>query len=753
MGPRIFSYLTLTVALLISFLISSKFNWHGSVEANVLMEVTSLVLAFVIGILALIKFFTRTKRMYLFVGVGFLGASLLEVFQLTLISRFFLSAFSFMSWLVWNMEREKAEKKIPFMVLIFLLFFSLVFRDTLGIVSSVLFFLALVGYLSKGFWKAKYFEYFFIMFLIVSIAEDVFFNSAALSLYSSMPNLAHILKIVGYSFCLTGLFMSVYISFKEELNAKRKLTNQNELLEKVKLEIEKKRDQLAYQRDQANLIISSMGEGLLVIDRDYKISLMNPASEKLLGIPKIEAVGKLWSDIVAAYEGDIKIPFDERTSTVVIKTGKTIVTKLDDDHYYKTIPGQKFPLISITGPLRSNGEIIGAVKVFRDATSDKDSKRIIEEKVKERTRELEKARDRISAGWLQLQEEKARLTASINNLPLGFFIIDTSHNILILNPAMEDILDYAPKRWKFDILAKLLKKSSVDLKDLCAHCRGDKNSFGLDEVPYNNKILRIISVPIILPEKNEVIGTAVVIDDITEAKLLERSKDEFFAVASHELRTPLTAIRGNTSLIQQYFSDKVKDSDLEEMISDIYSSSIRLIDIVNDFLDVSRLEQGKIEFNKERVDIPTLVAEISRELEAKVKEKNLYLKVEIEDKDLPQAIGDKGRIKQILVNLLGNSINFTNRGGIEIKVSKNKKFVKVGVSDTGRGILVQNQRLLFKKFQQAGERVLARDVTQGTGMGLYISKLLCEGMGGKIWVEKSEAGKGSTFAFEIPIAI
>jgi len=512
-------------------------------------------------------------------------------------------------------------------------------------------------------------------------------------------------------------------------------------------------EELRKERDQANLIISSMGEGLLVIDGEYKIVLMNLRAEKLLETSLHEAHGMKWSDIVKAYDKDKIIPFDNRVSVKVLKTGKAYVTKIDDNHYYKTNSGKKFSVASITAPLfGENEEIVGAVKVFRDATTEKDAKALIEAKVLERTKELRLAKDKISEGWYQLQREKARLTASINSLPLGFFIITREHEIVYMNPTMQTILGKAKRKWTFTSLNKLLVESKLELKVLCAHCRGQASAYGMDDVSFDDKILRVISVPITLPEATEILGSAVLVEDVTEAKLLERSKDEFFAVASHELRTPLTAIRGNTSLIMEYFWEKIEDKEVREMLSDMHESSVRLIDIVNDFLDVSRLEQQKIEFIKEKIDVGDIVRDSLLELKVKAEDKGLKIEEVLSKQRVPNALADKNRTTQIILNLLGNAINYTEKGGIKIKILKNGEFIKISISDTGVGITEKNKKLLFKKFQQAGERVLARDVTRGTGMGLYISKLLVEGMGGKIYLEESNAGKGSTFAFELPIA-
>ena len=521
---------------------------------------------------------------------------------------------------------------------------------------------------------------------------------------------------------------------------------------RAELLVEKTTADLKSEKDRINLILSSMGEGLLVVDKGKKLTMMNPAAEALLEITEKEARGKDWSQIVSTFKEDIKTPTSERSFSKTIDEDKVIVTHLDHNHYYLNQKGRKFPIVSVTAPLKKDGEIVGAVKVFRDATAEKDAKALIEKKVEERTRDLKKAKDKISEGWYQLQREKAQLTASINSLPLGFFIITREHDIVYMNPTMQTILGKTNDKWTFASLRMRFGESKIELKSFCAHCRGQASAHGMDGVPFDSRILRIISVPITLPEKNEVLGSAILIEDVTEAKLLERSKDEFFAVASHELRTPLTAIRGNTSLIMEYFWKKIEDKEVREMLSDMHESSVRLIDIVNDFLDVSRLEQGKIEFKKEKIDISEIVHDSLEELKVKAEEKGLKVEEVLSKEKIPNALADKNRTTQIILNLLGNAINYTQKGGIKIKILKNGEFIKISISDTGVGITEKNKKLLFKKFQQAGERVLARDVTRGTGMGLYISKLLVEGMGGKIYLEDSISGKGSTFSFELPIA-
>jgi signal transduction histidine kinase len=249
-----------------------------------------------------------------------------------------------------------------------------------------------------------------------------------------------------------------------------------------------------------------------------------------------------------------------------------------------------------------------------------------------------------------------------------------------------------------------------------------------------------------------ILGVILTIGDITETRVLDRAKDEFFSIASHELRTPLTAIRGNTSLIKEHYQNVLKDKDLAMMIEDMHEASVRLIKIVNDFLDSSRLQQKRIEFKKDKVEVIKLAEDTIQELQNNALEKKITLSIEKGSETALNAIGDAERIKQVLVNLIGNSIKFTSSGGVTISFAKEPGIVKVLITDTGSGIPKDNQNLLFRKFQQAGDKILTRDATQGTGMGLYISKMLMEGMNGKVELVSSEEGKGSVFAMSLPLA-
>lgn len=348
----------------------------------------------------------------------------------------------------------------------------------------------------------------------------------------------------------------------------------------------------------------------------------------------------------------------------------------------------------------------------------------------------------------ELIEEKARLLASINSLSFAFIILDMNHKILLGNSAMLDLFKIKDiNSITLDDISKQLGEK-INIKDEVERYLNKSKIYEIKEIIFDKKILRCIMAEVVLPNKDKGrIGYVLLFEDVTEARVMDRSRDEFFDIASHELRTPLTAIRWNSEMIINNFSEKITDPSVREMLLDINQSSVRLINIVNDFLEASRLEQGKLEMRMEKFDIVELATKVVRGLEGIIREQEIILELEKPKESLPKIFGDKNRIEQVLVNLIGNSIKFTKIGSIKISLEISDEFIMVSVKDTGIGISEQNKIKLFKKFQQAG----IHDVIQGTGLGLYISQLIISGMGGKLSLISSEIGKGSTFAFTIPI--
>jgi PAS domain S-box-containing protein len=535
-------------------------------------------------------------------------------------------------------------------------------------------------------------------------------------------------------------------------------------------------------------------EGVVITDPEGIIVYVNPAWENLTGYKKEEVVGKTTPRIIKSGKQDEAFYINLWTT---IKGGGVykmeIVNKRKDNSLYnvdeiifslkdessriigfvgfqRDITERKkieLQLKTKTGDLEKSNKGLentekAMLNILEDARNLEEELKVekagVEKRVVERTKELfdrnnalEEAGKKISEGWMTIQREKARLTASINSLSIGFMMIDQNNSVVVSNAAVIKIMSLSENFKMQEIIAKF--DGQFDLAANCQKCILEKKSIDVGNIVFGSKFLRVFLAPIFLyTGGKDVIGVVILVEDITEAKVLERSRDEFFSIASHELRTPLTSIRGNTSLILEHYADKMQDKDLKEMIDDIHESSVRLIEIVNTFLNLSRLEQGKIEFKKEEFSLRDLVGEVFKELDPLAAEKALYLKELNLEKEYPKVRADRGRTKEIFINLVGNSLKFTPQGGVTVSVEPENGFLKVLVSDTGRGIPLDDQSLLFRKFQQAGGSILTREATPGTGLGLYISKMMMEGMGGEISLVNSVEGKGTTFAIKLPIA-
>ena len=271
-------------------------------------------------------------------------------------------------------------------------------------------------------------------------------------------------------------------------------------------------------------------------------------------------------------------------------------------------------------------------------------------------------------------------------------------------------------------------------------------------VTFGPRFFRFFFMPIAGAKAKTTLGTVLLMEDVTEAKTMERSRDEFFSIASHELRTPLTAIRGNSGMLLDFYKKQLADPDMHSMVDDIHGASLRLIAIVNDFLDMSRLEMGKFVFKNEPFNITSLIREILREYGVTGANHKLKLELAPFAGPDPWVRADADRARQVIINLISNGIKVTTQGGVTIHLVPQKRNLHIKVTDTGMGIPVDSQHLLFRKFQQASNNILTRDNTQSTGLGLYISKLLVSGMHGRIFLEHSEVGHGTTFVLELPQA-
>src|SRR5262249_5438494 len=237
-------------------------------------------------------------------------------------------------------------------------------------------------------------------------------------------------------------------------------------------------------------------------------------------------------------------------------------------------------------------------------------------------------------------------------------------------------------------------------------------------------------------------------DKSHQLEVASQHKSQFLANMSHELRTPLNAILGYTELMADGAYGKPSEKMLG-ILKRLEANGKHLLGLINDVLDLSKIEAGQLVLELSDYCIQDIAQTVRSTLEPLASDKKLAFKVEMAA-ELPPGRGDGRRLTQVLINLVGNAIKFTDAGEVDIKVEANNGSFYVSVRDTGPGISAADQANLFQEFQQADNAITRKK--GGTGLGLAISKRIIEMRGGKIWV-KSQPGQGSTFAFRLPVVV
>jgi signal transduction histidine kinase len=240
----------------------------------------------------------------------------------------------------------------------------------------------------------------------------------------------------------------------------------------------------------------------------------------------------------------------------------------------------------------------------------------------------------------------------------------------------------------------------------------------------------------------------IVIRMVEQMIKLNKMKSEFVSVASHQLRTPLSAIRWETELLLCKFRKEKVDGKQRQSIENINVLSNKMTRLINDLLDVARIDQGRLIIKKMPVNFLIIVKEALMGMASLTKEKNIEVSFN-DTKKIPLVFGDPEKLRMVVENLIGNAIKYTsNHGKIEVKVLRKGDFAIFSIKDNGVGIPLEQHRRVFDKFFRSDN--IVKYQTEGTGLGLYIAKNIIEQLGGEIWFDSVE-GLGSIFSFTIPL--
>jgi signal transduction histidine kinase len=263
--------------------------------------------------------------------------------------------------------------------------------------------------------------------------------------------------------------------------------------------------------------------------------------------------------------------------------------------------------------------------------------------------------------------------------------------------------------------------------------------------------IRVIATEFILATIFAVLLVRGTLREIRALQELSDAKTEFINIASHQLRTPLTALKGYLSMMKEGTFGTLQEKQ-EKTVDKLYATNEAMIRLVNDLLNVSRADQGRLQYIFKELDLRELISGIVDRLRVSAESKGLSLSWDPPKEAVP-VIADDDKLAQVISNFIDNSIKYTEHGGITVRISMEESVgghVMVRVSDTGIGIPKEEVAKLFQRFSRGsgGQRVSS----SGAGLGLYIAKTIAEGHHGRVWAESEGAGKGSTFVIELPLA-
>ena len=390
----------------------------------------------------------------------------------------------------------------------------------------------------------------------------------------------------------------------------------------------------------------------------------------------------------------------------------------------------------------------------------------LDQKVKERTQELERSETALMSILEDVEEsrsalmnmledmdeerkkvekEKNKTLTIIENFADGLLVFDSEHRLSLINPQAEVIFGVESK----EVMDKSVSELLVfpNFKPVAEFLLKQKTGAIRKELQIKeNLILEVSTIPLITQE--EELGSLLILHDVTRGKIIERMKTEFVSLAAHQLRTPLSAVKWTLKILLDGDLGEI-NQEQRDFIEKTYQSNERMISLINDLLNITRIEEGRYLYKLTLIDIEDVVQSMVNSYKEEADRRGISLTFKKPEAKLPRVSVDLEKIKLAIQNLIDNSIRYTKSGGkVLISLSRKEKEIEFLIKDTGMGIPKDQQGRIFTKFFRA-PNVIKTD-TEGSGLGLFIVKNIVEVHGGKIWFE-SEEEKGTTFYFTLPV--
>ncbi|MBN1642734.1 MAG: response regulator [Anaerolineae bacterium] len=352
------------------------------------------------------------------------------------------------------------------------------------------------------------------------------------------------------------------------------------------------------------------------------------------------------------------------------------------------------------------------------------------------------------------QEDRSKTQAMLQSIADGVIVNDMQDRVIAINAAAQEILGeradavLGQSVWRlFDVFESNGRRAALSaLSQISAAPLSAVGSMLETTLETEDKVVSARMAPVV-SETSQALGVVTALRDITREVEADRAKSEFVSTVSHELRTPLTSIKGYTDLIYVGAVGMINEQQ-RRFLAIIRNNSDRLTALINDLLDISRIDSGRVHLQIEPHDPTDIVREVVDSMRDQIHAKGLVLNLDLPE-GLPEIMGDRVRLVQVVTNLMNNALKYTDAGWIGVSLSTLGGAVRLDVADSGIGIARHDQGRIFERFYRADTPVM--EGRGGTGLGLSIAKELVELHGGRVWV-KSEVGVGSTFTVVLPAA-
>jgi PAS domain S-box-containing protein len=774
-GPGL--YLVVTIALATFALLTSPPGVlrRGSILLLLALETTATTLALVLGALALVRYYSRRRRTYLFIGTGFLAAGALDALHLVsfplwdlasapralgslltwswLLSRGFLAIYLYLalqasrgpSPRIPRLEGDRAVYLTGASATLgVLLVFALVpweplrgpffYPRPLEVVPAIFFGLTAWGYLKRGNWHKDVFERWFVLGLLISAVLHLLFTGRAPLEYGSLYTAGHALKLLSYLAILVGVLMGVHITFRREERALEAIQEMNEALGR---EVAVRRDaEAVLQRSEERLqnLLDTANDLIQSTAPDGRILYVNPAWKRTLGYTRAEVDSLTLPDLVHPSNRDAVLAIYDQ----ILTTGSAPAIEVA----FLTRDGR---MVTCSGSATRHvvdGEAVAVQAIFRDVSQQRQAER-------------------------ELAASRASLEAVVESTGDSIWSVDNKMRLVTFNTAFALALEARSGReaGPGDLPEELFEvKDALWHRELYARAlRGERFSeLREDVVAGHVRLFEIFCHPITGEEG--ISGAVMFGKDVTrriraeealrmakdEAEGANRAKSQFLANMSHELRTPLNSVIGFANILLKNKRGNLEEKELG-FLQRILANGRHLLSLINEVLDLAKIEAGRMDLVIEEVALDGLVRETVAQLEGQAQERRVALGWSFPPRLEPLET-DRAKLKQVLINLVGNALKFSGDGSVTVVVEADPSGTPtaLAVKDTGIGIPRDRLDAIFEAFQQADGSTTRQ--YGGTGLGLAISRSVCQLLGYDLEVA-SEVGVGSTFTIRMEGAV